>query len=59
LPHLGLKEDFFSRKILVIKKRLNSLSKTSFRPSNGLKIVMGDENYFSLSGENMPGNDGD
>jgi hypothetical protein len=41
-----------------IKKRLNLLSKTKFRPSNGLKIVMDDESYFSLSGENMPGNDG-
>ncbi len=43
---------------IVIKKRLNRLSKTSFRPSNGLKIVIDDESYFSLSGENMPGNDG-
>jgi hypothetical protein len=39
---------------IVIKKRLNRLSKTSFRPSNGLKIVIDDESYFSLSGENMP-----
>jgi hypothetical protein len=44
--------------VIVIKKRLNRLSKTSFRPSNDLKIVMDDESYFSLSGENIPRNDG-
>lgn len=43
---------------IIIKQRLNRLSKTSFRPLNGLSIVIDDESYFTFSGENIPGNDG-
>jgi hypothetical protein len=54
----GVKPKTSPEQDIVIKKRLNRLSKTNFWPSNGLKIVIDDESYFTLSGENMPGNDG-
>jgi transposase len=40
------------------KQRLLKLSKTYFRPKNGISVVMDDESYFQLGDHNMPGNDG-
>jgi transposase len=42
----------------VIKKRLNLLCKNEMKPSNGLEVVVDDESYFPLMGDNTPGNDG-
>lgn len=42
----------------VIKTRIIKLSKNQFRPTNGMDIIMDDESYFPMSGENIPGNDG-
>lgn len=40
------------------KRCLIKMSKNEFRPKNGIKIVMDDESYFPMSGQNIPGNDG-
>ena len=40
------------------KSCLTKMSKNEFRIKNGIKIVMDDESYFPISGQNLPGNDG-